>query len=393
MSSPQKQLAGLRVSKRERKSTPELLPTDFDLNSKDGTSPPKPESSQAGYTEERYQKSLVFAHKFLARRNISPGSEAFMKAFKDQVKDALQTETREEAVAVGQTVLVMETLIQKTSFLVPSSVENARLQTEIFRLRELEYFSRYGDYVKIIPTKLRIHFSQSDIENRELLSGKRLWTTIARDLLKEDDALAKAKNADEMQKVSLETANFLKKGCMDLGISPKLAKWSILTYAERNASLHRDLDVLRSTGKFPQLAAVLYQDLIDIDVIFPTDRSETDKEILRELITDEINHWFDTSPDPEEVLLWIPTPALLKSYKKEKESTTKEAIIAKSRAISEETVKKVGDGPKKRAASTERPMDPDVEQKKARTQAMLARRLKLESQIQAIDARLAKDGL
>ena len=60
-----------------------LLPDSFDLES--DIECPVPENDTSLYTQERLQKSLTYAYKFLSRRNISPRSEIFIQLFKEEV--------------------------------------------------------------------------------------------------------------------------------------------------------------------------------------------------------------------------------------------------------------------------------------------------------------------
>lgn len=80
----------LQVSKkRSRSKTESLLPPSFDSGSEESLSTPTPENDRKSNTKERFQKSLEYCQKFLARRNISPRSEMFMMVFIDEFKIAI----------------------------------------------------------------------------------------------------------------------------------------------------------------------------------------------------------------------------------------------------------------------------------------------------------------
>lgn len=97
---------------------------------------------------------MDYAVKSLQGRDITPRSAIFMKQYKEQVSDALVTSTDEDRVAFIGGVLVIEHLLNKERF--PRSSPTAdikQLQELILALRELEYFSTYGDFPKTIPKK------------------------------------------------------------------------------------------------------------------------------------------------------------------------------------------------------------------------------------------------
>ena len=118
MPSPTKSFAELVVIKtRTRGDTTSLLPSSYDPNAKDRPECSVPEVSPSLYTPERLQKSLVYAQRFLARRNISPRSELFMTLFKEEVKEALTTENAEERELNTTMIMAEERLIRTKRFL------------------------------------------------------------------------------------------------------------------------------------------------------------------------------------------------------------------------------------------------------------------------------------
>ena len=167
MSSPTMSYAELQVTRvRKRGDTTNLLPDSYDPDTDVIPEPPSPEVSPSLYTKERLQQSLVYAERCLKRREISPRSELFMQLYKEELKDALEAETIEQREKHAMMVMAEERLIQDKGFLRPlKSAYTAELEDQLLQLREIQYLQRYGDYLKIVPTRLRLHTSKNKTEN------------------------------------------------------------------------------------------------------------------------------------------------------------------------------------------------------------------------------------
>lgn len=89
-----------------------------------------------------------------------------MQLYKEELKDALKAETMEQRENHAMMVMAEERLIQDKRFLQPlKSIHGAELEDQLLQLREFQYLNRYGDYMKIIPTRLRLHASKHKSEN------------------------------------------------------------------------------------------------------------------------------------------------------------------------------------------------------------------------------------
>ena len=62
-------------------------------------------------------------------------------------------------------------LVQDRGFVRPMYVDSAELQKRLLELREFQYFARYGDHLKIIPTTLRSCARKRQSERRQTISG------------------------------------------------------------------------------------------------------------------------------------------------------------------------------------------------------------------------------
>ena len=204
--------------------------------------------------------------------------------FKDELKIAIEAESDDDKLAGAASTRVFELLIQRNAFLSAAAfIRTQEMQQNRLELRELQYYSRYGDYVKIIPTRLRLHASEHTTTDWQLLCGRFRWSEIATRLSVEHQTMQerlRTEGSAAMNTLALETHVAVQTACRELGISDDLAIWSIIQYGERNRPFHRDLDSLKAEGKFRKLALVLYTDLEDIDCVFSDLRSDTDKTLL-----------------------------------------------------------------------------------------------------------------
>lgn len=216
----------------------------------------------------------------------------------------------------------MEALISENAFLRPSGLnQNVELQNALLNLRELQYLSRYGDYVKTIPGQVCLHASQTKFKDWELPFGQHKWTEISRQLTKENqdwkDALKRGPSA--MNNVRFDMNRIIETACEQLGFSTALVKWSIQLYAERNQAFHKDFEWFKQIGDFQQYAKVLYDDLHDIDCVFSQTRSSLDRQYLETVIRSEIDRLFDTSIDANNPRVWQPKAELVSAYHKANE--------------------------------------------------------------------------
>ncbi|KAI4133215.1 MAG: hypothetical protein LQ347_002247 [Umbilicaria vellea] len=411
MPSPTTSFAELQVTKsRKRGDTTDLLPSSYDPDTDVMPELPIPEASPSLYTTERLQQSLVYAERCLKRRDISPRSELFMQLYKEELKDALEAETIEQRENHAMMIMAEERLIQDKGFLRPlKSADRVELEDQLLQLRELQYLTRYGDYMKIVPTRLRLHASKHKTENWELISGNRYWSRIAAILLDEEEARKKAVlTGVGIDKVRLPTTAAVYVACSDLGISGELALWSIQEYGTRNREVHRDLNDLKIAGEFPLLASSLCADRDELSSTFSSIKSETDITHLKAIIQDEIDEWFeDTIDNPNHPAAWAPSMALRQFHKdavqranQPSKDEIKQANIARSQRRSEEKMarqKEASAGTsslagKKRIASTEEPRGSERERQERTTQQrfkILARKCKLESEMERINRELA----
>lgn len=116
-----------------------------------------------------------------------------MQLYKEELKHALKVETTEQRENHAMIVMAEERLIHEKGFLQPlKSAQRAELEDELLQLRELQYLARYGDYMKIVSTRLRLHASKHKSKNWPSISGNKYWSRIAVTLGTEEEARKEA---------------------------------------------------------------------------------------------------------------------------------------------------------------------------------------------------------
>lgn len=411
MTSPTQSFAELQVRRsRLRGDTTSLLPESYDPDIDIMPEVPIPEANPSLYTRERLQQSLVYAESWLKRRDISPRSELFMQLYKEELKDALKAESTKQRENHVIMIMAEETLIHDNGFLQPlKSVRNAELEDQLLQLRELQYFTRYGDYLKIVPTRLRLNASKNKSENWQLISGNNYWSTIAGKIKAEEGARKEAlRGGAALDTITLPTTAAVSRACSDLGISDELALWSIKEYGMRNLQVHRDLNDLKGEGQYPLLASILYADKDDISSTFSSIKTETDLSHLEAIIQIEIDTWFEeTSDNPNNPAAWVPSAALRQFHRDAVQKANqpskveiKQANITRSQRQSEEKAIRQQEASigissmagKKRIASTEEPRGSERERKERTSQQrfkLLAQQCKLGDEMERINRELA----
>lgn len=408
MSSPTKQFGELNIARsRRRADTTDLLPSSHGPSTTALPEAPVPELSTSFYTNDRLQRSLVYAEICLKRRDISPRSELFMQLCKEEVKDALKAETAAERESHARMIMTEEKLIQEQNFLRPlKSAEEAEMEDQMLQLREFQYYARYGNYMKIIPNRLRLKASNKKLENWQLISENHYWTSIAAKIEEEEKSRSEAVLKGIVQSLRQPTIAAVYGACTDLGISDKMAIWAIKEYGARNRGVHRDLNDYKKKGQFPLLASILWADRNELFSTFSSIRSETDLNHLQAIIQSEIDVCFeDAAKYPDHPDAWIPSLALRQIHddaahkaKQPSKEETKQSNIAKAQRKSEEKAARQTQATsssaagKKPIASTQEPRGSEHgQQKKSRQQRvkLMARRYRLEEELSRTNRDLA----
>ncbi len=319
MTSPLDSFDDLHVSKtRSGAGTQELLPES------QGLVVPVPEKGLDAYTNERLQKSLVYADGFLRQRKTSPRTQHFMAAFKDQIKTAMTTNDGNEKHLATKHVKALEILIENEIFLLPGAApEAAQYEEKILDLRKIEYYARYGYYLGLVPQQLRNIAKAKKFDNSETLSTVVWWTDVAKVLLEEERDKAKADKSGDY-KYETPTLTAVSDACRYLGLNKDVAVWSIKKYGKRNDLLHRSLKEMREAGEYDKLARTLNADLRNISSVFPPSEPEEEIEHLKSVIKSEIKRWFiDSDKKPDLPSAWRASDELEEVFQQAQAKTAK----------------------------------------------------------------------
>ena len=394
----------LKIHKtRARGDTATLLPTSFQPAVGGLVQCPKPEKDIAAYDVPRLQQSLIFVETVLAKRDITPRSETFYELFKESIKDAMRTKgSQETQVKAAEWVAKFEFLANSNDFLVfRLSPDQQILQDEILKLRELQYLLRYGDYMKVLPNKVRAYASEHSTKNWQLISGKHQWTDVSANIRKEEEKEKEAQRKGQEWIGKFDSVRIaIGIACDDLGVDEQEVVWAIHNYAKRNEVAHNDFEKLKGSGDFVRLAHTLYADLHDLRCTFSSFDPENDIGKLESFIQQEIDWCFDVR-DPDDCKSWVIKDQLFRFYqqaqvhaqkptKREEKEKTKEEAKAQSEAKKARSVAASKGEPsargQKRMASTEVPRGEEEEAGRRRTKMenLLKTKIKLKNQLENV---------
>ncbi|MCJ1476161.1 hypothetical protein MMC13_004826 [Lambiella insularis] len=281
---------------------------------------------------------------------------------------------------------MFEFLATENSFLTfKLNGEQQRMQQNILELRELQYFSRYGDYLKILPSRVAKHH----------------WTDISANIRREEEREKIARLNGDDSYVNHDVRMAVRIACHDLGVDEKIVFWAIHGYAERNQASHSDIETLKRLGDFQKLAKTFYADLHDLRCTFSSYYFEESNARLESLIKEEL-HWCFDMDDMDDPKSWVATRQLMEFYQAAK-AALKKSTNGEQKEVSKEQAKTLVEAKKqrliaaskgedakkgqKRMASTEVPRDSEAELKSKRVimENLLRTQVKLETQLENVE--------
>lgn len=132
-----------------------------------------------------------------------------MRLYQKEIESALDAKSHEQREQCTKMIIAEERLIQEYRFLQPLGPNQmAEMEDQLLQLRQLQYYVRYGDYLKIVPTRLRIHAGKDKTQNSKALSGANYWSVIAGNLENEEAArLKKLLKGSVLDPINLDTVN------------------------------------------------------------------------------------------------------------------------------------------------------------------------------------------
>jgi hypothetical protein len=311
---------------RDREESHKPLPTMIDSSSETL----KPEDDVDNYTDDRLKQGLKFADALLARRDTTPRTINYMILYKESIQHALEApDPRERDVLVGGVKNIEHVInVRKSIYLEPSE-EVKKLQADLLDLRTIEYYARYGDYLKRIPNQVRSHVTATNHPESSQLSDRWSWTSLGAQLKLESKFLEKSDCNSTKSDTPLHCV--LLDACRGLGLDFHRTRWSILEYSTRNERMHRDMDVFIAQQDYGQLGTMLYHDYMDVDCVFSTiEKGEVDKQHLRSIIREHIDLYFHTGKDFDDYQMWLATDELFAATRKARDRL-KDAISSRAK--------------------------------------------------------------
>lgn len=285
--------------------------------------PPRPESKIEAYGPERVQEGLDYAsHRLQSKkRKPTPNTQRLLILYHGACKQYLENFTKQSSDENACTLDEIRGYEVDMSYRgwitdVPSSV-NAKA---FMALRRMTYLARYGDYTKVMATKLRTASQSAPrINNWTEISGQHVWTEIS-DRLKEEAPIWKKDKALNPELV--KTTRAVADACYRIGITLDNMIHIINTYGERNETFHSQLESWLETEQYPRVASMIHDDLLDLASICPVEESENE-EAMRALLEALRDEWFDTSRDIANPGTWRYKAAITATHDDKKERTEK----------------------------------------------------------------------
>lgn len=227
---------------------------------------PLPETSPDKYTATKVQNRLEFAQR-LKTRDITPRSEIFLQLYEDAAESALcETANDDEKLSSYKRLYRYDKFIEANSFLCKERTEQQKmLEEKLLKLKRLEYYLRYGDYLAGELTALKDVANRLKTDQHEQLH--QYWTIIHKKILVErthwEDVSKKSTSRD------IPTLMAVWAAAKAVDVPEDRVLWLIKRYAERNLLAHSTIAELLSTGRWSQLANALYHDVNDLNKMIP----------------------------------------------------------------------------------------------------------------------------
>jgi hypothetical protein len=256
---------------------------------------PSPEKSPDQYTSEKIQVRLEYAQRMI-KRDITPRSALFIQLYKDTAKGALDEDNEALREYCCAQLFRYDQYIQMNSFLcLEASKTHRELETKLLKLKRLEYFNRYGDYLARELGSLREAATKLKTENHGAL--KQYWTEINRRLQGErgiQELYGGSINGKDIPTLVAVRA---------VAIANKLdtdrVEWMIGQYAERNSNSHSTITELIQAGRYRDLSEVLYHDAKDLAMMIPP-KMEKDIAAMESIIASLRDAFFIINEGEEE---------------------------------------------------------------------------------------------
>ncbi|KIX98187.1 uncharacterized protein Z520_06267 [Fonsecaea multimorphosa CBS 102226] len=281
---------------------------------------PKPKDSAFEYDDEAIQTRFQYARGLKGRSNITPRQLTFAGKYEAATSNALQVRRDSRASAqrlvnAYREVWELDTWADKnpSALWIPSELA-AHLMQHVRKLKETEFYCRYGEYLKQQPKGAKgVTKEHQQSPSDDIAQLQAYWKELQQKIVKE-----RSNNGPEPVTMALRSVA----EAMDID-SHRLLR-SCETYAEgKRAEFKSALDELFAQGAMAKIACTLYHDLKELTSLFPEadedDPQRTqDMQAFKGMITAWKDVFFTVSAMGEEDQpeSWKPTAAAKKLRQK-----------------------------------------------------------------------------
>ena len=244
------------------------------------------------------------------------------------------------------------------------SQDQKELETKLLRLKRLEYYLRYGDYLAQDCKALKD--ASKELNSKELQD---YWTNVHAKM-KEEQTLSKKYSSNTRPEI-ISTLMAIWEAANAIRIDNDRAQWVIGRYAERNEMANSSVLELFQVGHWTELALILYHDRKDLPLVVPPEMNN-DIERMTEFIDDlRDKYYIVEGGDEDDPHAWMPNEeavrfrAAVRLKGEEKERKKAELIeMAMKKARGESKANELLDTAITGKRKASRPLDRDLLAKK-----------------------------
>ena len=295
---------------------------------------PLPEESPKDYDTTKVKQRLEYS-KHIGRRNISPRSEIFLQLYQEAAENALLMSNDNDRMPYYTRLYRYDRFMQANSFICKDPGQQQRdLEEKLLKLKRLEYYARYGDYLARELSFLREAAKMAKTVNHEEL--QQYWTTINTKMQNERTIYKGEGGKTDTDKIPTLLAVW--NVAMEVNLPTERVEWVIEQYAERNLLVHSAVSELIQIGRWTGLAEILYNDAKDLAVTIPPSMKEDIANLSATISSLRQKFFLIDSGDEDSPWAWRATPDAVK-YRNELRTKAESKAQAKAKLV-EETVKR-----------------------------------------------------
>ncbi|KAI9782240.1 MAG: hypothetical protein M1839_005354 [Geoglossum umbratile] len=309
---------------------------------------PVPESSPHSYTPEKVEERLKYVRERMKERNITPRSEIFLQLYQEAAESALEVTSEASRNSCCTRLYRYDRFIQENSFLCEERTSAQKeLEEKLLKLKRLEYYVRYGDYLARELSILKDTATTLQTDNHREL--QQYWTTIADEMKAEKKVFNQRSGKTGPEDIPTLLAIWAAAAAVKL--SRGRVECLIENYAERNTLVHSGVTQLMQAGHWSQLATNLYHDAKDLLMVIPPGMEEDIENMSAVISSLRARYFIIDEGDEDDPDTWRANEEAVR-YRHALRAET-DAKNKKKAEIVEEMVQRAGKAAEKRAKQAE----------------------------------------